>query len=147
MREVAICDLSIAAGLHVVAASFNEGDLVVPPHDVAPVWLVVFLKLSVELQVLSDLHDDVLGRHTWIGRVFALVPLALTEVEGTHGQSHIDDGSLFSSTVLELDASELGILVARHQEDATLGKLFKQVAWREAIFAIQVGQSRLVTIY
>ena len=93
--EVTVCDLSVA-GLLVLAAPADVGNLVVPPHDIVPVDVVVLFKLGIELQVLSNAHHDVLRRHTWLGLVRGLVPLALPEVEGPHAQSHIDDGALLS---------------------------------------------------
>lgn len=116
-------DSSLAVLILILSAALNEGHFVVPPHDVAPVRLVVFLKLGVELKVLSDTHDDVIGRNTWVGLITALIPLALAEVEGTDTKSNIDDGTLFGSLVLDLDTSKLSIFVSWQKKDAALGEL------------------------
>ena len=58
--EMASSDLGIAVVVLVLTASLHERNFVVPPHDIAPIRLVVFLELGIELQVLSDAHHDVL---------------------------------------------------------------------------------------
>uniref|UniRef100_A0A7S3MNL8 Uncharacterized protein n=1 Tax=Favella ehrenbergii TaxID=182087 RepID=A0A7S3MNL8_9SPIT len=145
VRQVTALDRCVAAIL-VLPAVLDEGNLVVPPHDVAPVRLVVFLELGIELQVLSDAHHDVLGGHSWVSLVAALVPLALTEVEGAHAESNIDNCALFRSSVLELDAGKLGVLVSGQEQDAALGQLIEEVAGREVVFISQVSERLLVTV-
>ena len=143
--QVTSLDLRIA-GILVLAAVLDEGDFVVPPHDIAPVGLVVFLELGVELEVLADAHDDVLGRHAGVSLIAALVPLALAEVEGADAEGNIDDRALLSRLVLHLDAGQLSILIARHEQDAGLGKLLKKVAWGEIILIGEVGEGLLVAV-
>ena len=104
-------DRGIAAVL-VLTAVLNERDFVVPPHDIAPVGLEVFQELVVKLKVLTNAHDDVLGRHTRVRLVTALIPLALAEVESANAKSDINDGTLLSCLILRLNTSELSILVA-----------------------------------
>ena len=81
MCQGSVLNLRIAVFILVLAAALYERHFVVPPHDVAPVRLIVFFEFCIELQVLSDAHHDVIGRDTWVGLVTALIPLALTEVE------------------------------------------------------------------
>lgn len=113
----------------VLAAAFNEGHFVVPPHNIAPVRLVVLFKFSIELKILSDAHYNVVGGDARVCLVTALVPLALPEMEGTHAKSYINDGTFFSSLVFDLNTSELSVLVSGHQQDSTFGKLLEQVSW------------------
>ena len=107
----------------ILATSRDEGDFIVPPHDVTPVRFIVFFELCIELQVLPDAHHDVVWRDTRVSLITALVPFALTEVESTHAQGYINNCTLLSSLVLDLDTCKLGILVARHEQDSTLGEL------------------------
>lgn len=146
MGEGSFRDLSIAATFHVIAAAFDKGDFVVPPHDVAPVNFVVFLELLIELQVLTDAHNDVLRRHTWVGLVSALIPLAVLEVEGAHAQSHVDDCSFLGRLVFNFDTSQLCVLVSGHQKDSALSELLKQVARSETILVSKMSESTLLVL-
>ena len=121
MRQGSISDLSRAVLSLVLAAALYERNFVVPPHDVAPVRLIVLLKLCIKFQVLPDAHYDVIRRDTRVGLVTALIPPALTEVESSYTQRHINNGSLLGSLVFHFDTSEFGILVSRHEQDSTLG--------------------------
>ena len=89
-------DLCIAVVSLVLAAPLHERNFVVPPHDIAPVRFVIFLKLGIELQIFSDSHDDVVWGNTRVVSISSLVPLAFTEVEGADTKSHINDGTLLS---------------------------------------------------
>jgi len=91
VRELALLDLHVAH-LGILATSIYEGDFVIPPHHVVPVWLVILFELCVELKVFPNAHHDILLRHSGPVLVHALVPLALAEVESSHTQSHVDDG-------------------------------------------------------
>lgn len=135
VRQGTVRDLRIAAIRLVLTAALHEGDFVVPPHDVSPVRLVVFLKLSIELQVLSDPHHDVVWGDARVSLVATLIPFALAEVEGAHSKGNVDDGTLLGSLVLDFDARKLGIFVPRHEQNAALGQLLQQVAWSKAILA------------
>ncbi len=133
------CDLRIAIVLLVLFTSFNERDFVVPPHDIAPVRFIVFFKLCVEFEILSDAHDDVLRRHSWVSLVEALIPLAVAEVEGSHAKSHIYDRSLLSRLVLDFYASEQGVLISGHKQQTTLGHLLKQIPRAKSVLSRQVS--------
>jgi len=77
-------DMRTTISLHVIATSLNKRDFVVPPHDVAPVRLVVFLEFGVELNIFSDSHNYIFGRHSRVRLFFGLIPLAVLEMEGAH---------------------------------------------------------------
>jgi hypothetical protein len=117
--QSAVCDAHVALFV-ILASAFNEGRLVVPPHDVSPVGIGIFLEFTVEFEVLSDLHDDVVWADSWILSGFSLIPFASSVMERAHRAGHIDDGSLLSALVLLLDTCKLSILVARHQVKTTL---------------------------
>jgi len=122
VSQVTRLNRSIAAIL-VLTAVLHERDFVVPPHDVVPVRLVVFLELGIELKVLTNAHDDVFGRHSRVGLVLALVPLAFAEMECTHTKGDINDSTLFGSLVFRFNTGQLGILVTGQQKNTALGKL------------------------
>ena len=96
VSEVSCSDLSIAVLILTLFTAFYERDLIIPPHDIAPVRFVIFLELGIELQIFSDSHDDVVWGNTRIVSISSLVPLAFTEVEGADTKSHINDGTLLS---------------------------------------------------
>ena len=120
MGDSTCCNLCIAVALHVVAASLNERHFVVPPHYVPPVWLVVLLESLIELEVLSDAHDDVIICDAWVRLVTTLVPLALLEVEGTHTKGNIHNSTLLCGLALNFNSGELSILISRHEQDSAL---------------------------
>ena len=94
-----LLDLSIAS-LLILSAIFDEGDFVVPPHDIAPVRLIVFKELIIKFKVLTNTHDNVFRGHSRVRLIFALIPLALTEVEGTDAKGNVNDCTLFSSLMI-----------------------------------------------
>ena len=114
MRDSTLCNLRVAATIHVVAASLDERHFVVPPHNVPPVWLVVLLEGFIELEVLSDAHDDVIICNARVGLVTTLVPLALLEVEGAHTKGNIHNSTLLRSLALNFNSGELSVLISRH---------------------------------
>ena len=130
----------------ILATAGDEGDFIVPPHDIAPVRLIVFLELRVELQVLPDTHHDVIWGDARIRLITALIPFALTEVEGTHAQGDINDGTLLRSLILNLNSRKLGILVTGHEQDSALGKLLEQIAGCEAILVGEVSERFLLAV-
>lgn len=136
---MASCNLRIARVL-ILAAILNEADLIVPPHDIVPVGLEIFLELGIKLEVLTNAHHDVLRRHSWVCLVAALIPFAFAEVESANTKGNIDDCTLLSSSVLQLDAGKLSVLISWHQQDAALRQLFKQITRREAVFLSQVSE-------
>jgi len=73
-----------AISFHVIATTLHKRDFVVPPHDVAPVRLVVFLKFGIELNIFSDSHDYIFWRYSRVCFFFGLIPLAVLEMEGAH---------------------------------------------------------------
>ena len=91
--------------LHIGVSESSEADLVRPEHKVAPVGLMVFEELTIELKILSDLDSDVLG-------VNGCVPLARAKGEGTHSTCNIIDGTLFSMKVFNLNVSLSCVLIA-----------------------------------
>lgn len=136
-------DLSVTSFLvFVLFAALNEADFVLPPHDVLPVWLKIFVELCIELEVFSNSEQDVVARHAGIFRVVCLVPATVSEVEGTHAQGDVVNGSVFSVAVLNMDASLLSVLIARHKQNATLFHLLQQVARRESFLSFEVLKSR-----
>ena len=120
MGQGSILNRGVAIVILVLATALDEGHFVVPPHDVAPVRLIVFFKLSIELKILSDAHDDVVWGDTWVCLIAALIPLALAEMEGTHTKCHVNDGTFFSCLVFNFNSSQLGILISRHEENSAL---------------------------
>ena len=128
-------DLSLAIVLLALLAAFNEADFVAPPHYVHPIWFVVLLKLLIELNVLTNLHNDVFFTNSWIVRRDALVPLAASEVESSYSESAVDYSSFLSSSVLGLNSSKLGIFIAWHQVNAAFGKLLEKVAWSHLLIS------------
>lgn len=119
----------------ILAAAFNKGHFVVPPHDIAPVRLVVFFELRIELKILSDAHYNVVWGDAGVSLVTALVPFAFTEVEGTHAKGYIYNSTLFCSLVLDLDTSKLCVLVSWHQQDSTFGELLEHIAWCKSVLS------------
>ena len=49
VSEVSCSDLSIAVLILTLFTALYERDLIIPPHDIAPVRFVIFLKLGIEL--------------------------------------------------------------------------------------------------
>lgn len=74
-------------------AAADECAFVGPPVNIAPVGLVVFEELTIELEVLSDLDHDVVGLDIF-------VPSARTEGEGSHCCCNIHDASLLCAEFL-----------------------------------------------
>ena len=113
MRYLVVFELRRALG-SILLTALVEGALIIPPHDLSPVGLEVLQEFSVILQVLSYSYNYVVVGGSWcLGQ--ALVPLAPSEVESTHSEGNVDDGSLFSPTRLQVDSTELGVLVAGNQ--------------------------------
>ena len=140
-------NLGIAVVFLALFAAFYKRNFVVPPHYVAPVRLIIFFELGIELKVFSDTHHNVILRHAWVSLIATLIPLAFAEVESTYTEGNIDDSTLFSSLVLNLDTGEFGILVSWHEQNAALGQLLEHIARCETVFVGEVSKRFFITVY
>lgn len=144
MCFMALRDSNLALSISVLATA-DIGAFVVPPADLFPVRLVVFEELSIVLEVLTNSEHYLISRNSRLFSRDALVPLAFTVMESSDGASNIDDGTLFSLFVFQLDSSEFGILIAWHEVDTTLLKFLEQVTGMEFFFN-EVLQLRALVI-
>lgn len=91
--------------LFIEVTAADEGAFIGPVHKVFPVRFVVFEELTIKLEVLSDLNNNIIS-------LDAGIPSAGAEGECTHCHRDVVDCSFFSMDFLEFDVSKLGILVS-----------------------------------
>lgn len=140
-------NLGIAVVFLALFAAFDERNFIVPPHHVAPVRLIIFFEFGIELKVLSNTHHNVILRHAWVRLITTLIPLAFTEVESAYTESNINNSTLLSSLILNLDTGKLGILISWHKQDAALGQLLEHIARCETVFVGEVSKRLFITIH
>ena len=124
-------DFGLAIVFLALFASCHEGHFVVPPLYVHPVWFVILFELLIKLQILTNLHQNIVSANTWIICGDTLIPFAASQMEGSNTKSNIDDSSFFCTSVFCFYAGKLRILIPRHHMNATFGQLLKQIAWGE----------------
>ena len=120
--ENGVCNLSIlniSNKVVVGVLGLDVGHLVVPPHNSFPIRLIILQEHSVIVWVFSKSANDVFFRSH-------LTLLDTLEGEAFQGLSNIKDSSLFSSLILEVDSSSLGVFILWQQMNTTFGELEKK---------------------
>ena len=124
MGDLVVSDVRVEGLITVLALDVT--DLVGPPHDRFPVRLVVFQEHFVIVWVLSQSNNNILG-------ISGLSPLHRLEREDLQSLSDVKNGSLFSSRVLQVNASASCVFVLWKHVNAALGQFHEQDTWMKLL--------------
>lgn len=91
--------------LFIEVTAADEGAFIGPVHKVFPVRFVVLEEFTIELEILSDLNNNIFC-------LDAGIPSARAESKCTYCHREVIDCSFLSMEVLEFNVSKLSILVS-----------------------------------